>query len=124
MYFDYKKRRPAAFDTYRNLITKEKKSSKNKNDKNHFFSCFSAKNSSNIKNHFIFSSEKINENENLMKKNNHFLLIKLWKLGIPSWVRKNLWPTVIGNRLEVKHCLFLKIYKSIIRSQKIYIIFY
>lgn len=27
----------------------------------------------------------------------------LWKKGIPAWIRKTLWPIVIGNRLEVRN---------------------
>ena len=106
MYFDYKKKRPTALDSYRNLLKKEKKNNKNKNETKHFFSCFTTRNSSSNKGQFVFS-EQIEENENNSKKNNQFLLVKLWKTGLPAWVRKTLWPIVIGNRLEV--FIFIKL---------------
>lgn len=34
------------------------------------------------------------------------LLITLWKIGIPKWVRKTLWPLAIGNRLEITEDLY------------------
>jgi cytohesin/brefeldin A-inhibited guanine nucleotide-exchange protein len=30
----------------------------------------------------------------------------LWKLGIPDWARKTLWPISIGNRLEFTESLY------------------
>ena len=30
----------------------------------------------------------------------------LWKLGIPDFVRKKIWPVVIGNRLELTPNLY------------------
>ena len=102
IYFDYKKKKPIALESYRDLILKEKKNNKNKNkaEPKHFLSCFTTRNSSNGKTQFNFS-EQIDENDNLTKKHNQFLLVKLWKSGIPCFVRKRLWPIVIGNRLEV-----------------------
>ena len=100
-YFDYKKLRPIAFESYRSIVLRETKNHKPKNDKIHFFSCFSTRNSSHQKAQFSFT-EQIEENDNLSKKHNQFLLVKLWKIGIPSWVRKTLWPIIIGNRLEVR----------------------
>ena len=29
--------------------------------------------------------------------NKSLLLITLWKIGIPKWVRKTIWPLAIGN---------------------------
>ncbi len=39
-------------------------------------------------------------------KNKSLLLVILWKQGIPDWVRKTIWPLVIGNRLEVTQNLY------------------
>lgn len=44
-------------------------------------------------------------------KNKSLLLMILWKLGIPDFVRKTIWPIIIGNRLELSEQLF-KILKS------------
>ena len=30
----------------------------------------------------------------------------LWKLGIPDWARRTLWPISIGNRLEFTETLY------------------
>lgn len=30
----------------------------------------------------------------------------LWKLGVPDWARKTLWPISIGNRLEFTEQLY------------------
>ena len=30
----------------------------------------------------------------------------LWKLGIPDWARKTLWPITVGNRLEFTESLY------------------
>jgi len=29
------------------------------------------------------------------------LLVYLWKIGVPDWVKKTVWPLVIGNGLEI-----------------------
>lgn len=34
------------------------------------------------------------------------LLISLWKIGMPPWVRKTIWPLTIGNRLEITQNLY------------------
>lgn len=99
-HFDYKKRRPIAFELYRNLCAKEKKHA-TKPEKKLFFSCFTTKNSN--KSQFYFSND-LEEKESIPAKKNHhnqFLLVKLWKSGFPDWVRKTLWPIIIGNQLEV-----------------------
>lgn len=96
-YFDYKKRRPIAFESYRNLTVKEKKSNRVHENKK-FLGCFSTKSVN--KSQFIFT-EQNEENDNSHKKSNQFLLVHLWKSGIPAWVRKTLWPIAIGNQLEV-----------------------
>jgi cytohesin/brefeldin A-inhibited guanine nucleotide-exchange protein len=99
-YFDYKKLRPIAFESYRNVVHRETKNHKSKSEKTHFFSCFTTRNSLNPKVQFNFT-EQIQESDNFSKKHNQFLLVKLWQIGIPVWVRKTLWPIIIGNRLEV-----------------------
>ncbi|KRX09995.1 Sec7 domain [Pseudocohnilembus persalinus] len=38
-----------------------------------------------------------------------FLLISLWKLGIPAWARSTIWPLAIGNRLELTKQLYYKL---------------
>lgn len=39
-------------------------------------------------------------------KNKSLLLMILWKLGIPDFVRKTIWPVIIGNKLELTETLY------------------
>lgn len=41
------------------------------------------------------------------------LLISLWKIGMPNWVRKTIWPLTIGNRLEITENLYLILLKQV-----------
>lgn len=41
-----------------------------------------------------------------MCKNKTLLLFHVWKLGIPDWLRKTIWPITIGNRLEITPTLY------------------
>ena len=42
------------------------------------------------------------------------LLVILWKLGIPGWVRKTLWTLSIGNRLEITEMLYQHLKDSVL----------
>ena len=46
-----------------------------------------------------------NENIEILKLNNEEVLY-LWSLGLPGWLRKNLWNIVIRNELEITKLLF------------------
>lgn len=41
-----------------------------------------------------------------MCKNKSLLLYQVWRLGIPDWLRKTIWPITIGNRLEITPTLY------------------
>ena len=73
-----------------------------------------------VANEGIFSAyidEEVDTDEEIKNlcRNRSLLLVILWKKGIPPWIRKTLWPIVIGNRLEVNlikillFIIFLKI---------------
>lgn len=97
-FFDYKKLKPKSFLE----LIKKSKAIKFKPKKPNLL-----RNSLN----FLISSKKRihNFNDEEFSKDDFFgghegcLLLKLWKMGIPSFVRKTLWPIVIPNRLEVSH---------------------
>lgn len=40
------------------------------------------------------------------KKNKSVLLMILWKLGLPDFARKTLWPIIIGNNLKIREDLY------------------
>jgi hypothetical protein len=40
----------------------------------------------------------------------------IWKLGIPGWVKKTIWPLTIGNRLEVTRNLYNILLKQVSTS--------
>ena len=39
-------------------------------------------------------------------QNKSMLLYHVWRLGIPDWLRKTIWPITIGNRLEITPSLY------------------
>ena len=49
-------------------------------------------------------------------KSNHQKILYLWTLGLPTWLRKNLWNIVIGNELEITENLFQGYIKTIFRE--------
>lgn len=38
--------------------------------------------------------------------NKSLLLYQVWRLGIPDWLRKTIWPITVGNRLEITPTLY------------------
>ena len=57
----------------------------------------------------------VKENIEILKSNNQEILY-LWTLGLPIWLRKNLWNIVIGNELEITENLFQGYIKTIFRE--------
>ena len=64
---------------------------------------FTKKVETNKKRLCIYSS--LEENIIILKSNNQEIL-NLWGLGLPTWLRKNLWNIIIGNELEISEKLF------------------
>ncbi|KAL4441362.1 hypothetical protein ABPG74_013657 [Tetrahymena malaccensis] len=61
-----------------------------------------------------FGSKKDYEELDLAHQNNKsLLLISLWKIGMPKWVRKTIWPLSIGNRLEITENLYKILLKQV-----------
>lgn len=47
------------------------------------------------------------ENElRILCHNKSLLLFHVWRLGIPDWLRKTIWPITVGNRLEITPVLY------------------
>ena len=63
--------------------------------------------------------ENLEENINILKSNNQEILY-LWSLGLPNWIRKNLWSIVIGNELEISEKLFHGYTKQILKESKMF----
>ena len=50
-----------------------------------------------------------NENEYTLKENDDkgkIKLFKIWSLGLPFWLRENMWKIIIGNKLNISLILF------------------
>ena len=57
----------------------------------------------------IKKKNKIRENEFIYKPNEDkrkTKLIKIWSLGLPFWLRENMWKLIIGNELNISLSLF------------------
>jgi cytohesin/brefeldin A-inhibited guanine nucleotide-exchange protein len=55
----------------------------------------------------------INSVDEIVKDKDN-LLINIWKKGVPNWVRKTIWPILIGNKLEITMELYSKLKGEII----------
>ena len=64
---------------------------------------FIRKGNSNMKK--MDKKKDLEENIKILQAN-HEEILYLWTLGLPSWLRKNLWNIVIGNELEITETLF------------------
>ena len=55
----------------------------------------------------------VKENIEILQSN-HEEILYLWTLGLPPWLRKNLWNIVVGNELEITQNLFQGYIKSLL----------
>ena len=55
----------------------------------------------------------VEENIKILQSN-HEEILYLWTLGLPPWLRKNLWNIVVGNELEITQNLFQGYIKSLL----------
>lgn len=110
IHWDYKARKPKNLEIYRRKKKQEKetKEPKKENGSNFsrfskFFGCFISSKRSKTENFATYIDEDADTDEEIQSicRNKSLLLVILWKKGIPPWIRKTLWPIVIGNRLEV-----------------------
>lgn len=62
--------------------------------------------SENDENIMIEDADSDEEDLRNMCKNKSLLLFHVWRLGIPDWLRKTIWPITIGNRLEITPTLY------------------
>lgn len=46
------------------------------------------------------------------------LLVYLWKIGVPDWVKKTVWPLVIGNGLEITEQYYTILCRQIALEEK------
>ena len=81
----------------------------NKNKENYF----TRKKKSNM--NYIDKKKGLNDNIEILQSNKEEVL-NLWTLGLPPWLRKNLWNIVIGNELEITENLFQGYIKTIFRE--------
>ena len=77
-----------------------------KNKENYFI----RKGNSNMKK---VDKKKCSEENIEILQSNHEEILYLWTLGLPLWLRKNLWNIVIGNELEITENLFKGYIKTI-----------
>jgi len=114
LHWDYQARKPRHLDTYRKKkkYEREHKRKTSENSKTNtlskIFGCFTSTRRKKKENEAAFSSyhdEEFDSDDEIESicRNRSLLLVILWKKGIPPWIRKTLWPIVIGNRLEVGH---------------------
>ena len=57
----------------------------------------------------IKKSNKLNDNDYILKSNDNkgkVKLFKIWSLGLPFWLRENMWKIIIGNKLNISLILF------------------
>ena len=54
----------------------------------------------------IEDADSEEESIRTMCKSKSLLLYHVWRLGIPDWLRKTIWPITIGNRLEITPNLY------------------
>ncbi|CAD8180454.1 unnamed protein product [Paramecium pentaurelia] len=66
-----------------------------------------------IQNQQYSNQSEINNGSNIQqemivqgKKNKSMLLMILWKLGLPDFARRTLWPIIIGNNLKIREELY------------------
>ena len=116
-HWDYETHLPKGVQEWRSKTQKEKRTkksttarrkSKSRNNKRSFLSFFtcrargspspSPKRGGNIAIEDAHSEE---ESIKSICKGKSLLLYQVWRLGIPDWLRKTMWPITIGNRLEV-----------------------
>lgn len=112
LHWDYQARKPRHLDTYRKKKKQEKLHNRKTSDNDpkpntlsKIFGCFASTKHKN-RNDALFASyhdEEVDTDDEIESicRNRSLLLVILWKKGIPPWIRKTLWPIVIGNRLEV-----------------------
>ena len=64
----------------------------------------------------IKKKNKISENEFIYKPNDDkrkTKLFKIWSLGLPFWLRENMWKVIIGNELNISLSLFQGYYNLV-----------
>ncbi|CAK74100.1 unnamed protein product (macronuclear) [Paramecium tetraurelia] len=66
-----------------------------------------------IQNQHYSNQSEVNNGSNIQqemivqgKKNKSMLLMILWKLGLPDFTRRTLWPIIIGNNLKIREELY------------------
>ena len=102
MHWDYQRQKPKNLDDSRKKKQTVGTKKKKRGTFSFIFSCLSK--SSRNASHNGFNKDLDHDSDDEIKelcKNKSLLLVLLWKKGVPSWVRKTLWPIAIGNRLEV-----------------------
>ncbi|CAD8171137.1 unnamed protein product [Paramecium pentaurelia] len=80
-----------------------------------------------IQNQHYSNQSEINNGGNIQqqmmvegKKNKSVLLMILWKLGLPDFARRTLWPIIIGNNLKIRQELYtILVRKTIVIEEAI-----
>ena len=72
--------------------------------------------------YIIKKKKKKNENNSLIESNNNRKekLLKIWSLGLPFWLRSNLWKLVIINELNITEVLFQGYSQLVAKEQEKY----
>ena len=67
-------------------------------------------------------NNKIEGNINLVSNNNnnHDKILKIWSLGLPFWLRANMWKLVILNELNITEILFQGYFQLVTKEQEKY----
>ena len=67
-------------------------------------------------------NNKIEANINLVpnNNNNHDKILKIWSLGLPFWLRANMWKLVILNELNITEILFQGYFQLVTKEQEKY----
>ena len=67
-----------------------------------------------------FIIKKRNKKLEILNNNNKDKIIKIWSLGLPFWLRPNIWKLVILNELDITEVLFQGYFQLVTKEQEKY----